>query len=117
MLVESFAIILILLVLSYMFMRSGKIATAVAVLPLTIVPVAYVISRPAASVLGLWLTAMDLLEIRISVVVIGLIITGIILGIISAKITKTMLRRGYLFLCGSFTILITIIMIIRMLNL
>ncbi len=116
MVAESFAIILILWVLSYMFMRNGKVATAVAVLPLTIVPIAFLISKPVALVLNPWLAGMTLTEVRISVVVVGLIITSIILGSISVQISQKVLRRGYLFLCGSFTLIITLIMILRMLN-
>lgn len=116
MVVECFAIILVLLILSYMFMRSGKVATAVSVLPLTVVPIAYLVSKPMASVLARWLTQMTISEIRISIVIVGLIITGIILGSISVKISKKMLRRGYLWLCGSFTIIISVIMIVKILN-
>lgn len=112
---ESLAIIFILLVMSYMFMRNGKVATAVSVLPLMIVPGAYLISGPIATVLAPWLSMMTVPEIRVVIVIIGLIITGIILGIISVQITQKVLRRGYLFLCGSFTIVITIIMMSRLL--
>ncbi len=107
MLVESICIILILTIMVFMFMRSGRKDFALATAPLLIVPFFHTISN----------LIYDLFKISISVNVkagtdvLGLAIAVAIMGIISSKHKTKASRLGYLLISGGFTTLLTIIFI------
>ena len=113
MIFECSAIILVILIMSFMSLKSGKKSGwSIAMLPLILVP--------AGHIAGLWLSApiARLLHITIVAAWIGidlcvLTITCLLLGIISLNIKKARLRICYLSMCGLFSALLTCVLIVR----
>ena len=113
---ECTAIIVIILLIAGIVVRKGKSGTALAILPLAIVPFAYIISGYVAQFINIWQAPDIYIHMSIGVVMIGALIAGILLGMIAGHITDKANRRGYLLLCGGFTIALTIIMILRIIG-
>ncbi len=113
MIFECSAIILVLLIMSFMSLKSGKKSGwSIAMLPLILVP--------AGHIAGLWLSApiARLLHITVIAAWIGidlcvLTLTCLLLGIISLNIKSARLRVGYLSVCGLFSALLTCVLIVR----
>ena len=110
---ECSAIILVILLMSFMsFKRGKKSGWSIAMLPLLLVP--------AGLISGLWLSApiARLLHITVVTAWIGinlcvLTLTCLLLGIISLNIKSARLRIGYLSVCGLFSALLTCVLIVR----
>ncbi|KAF5029871.1 hypothetical protein DSECCO2_644060 [anaerobic digester metagenome] len=113
MIFECSAIILVILIMSFMSLKSGKKSGwSIAMLPLILVP--------AGHIAGLWLSApiARLLHITVIAAWIGidlcvLTVTCLLLGIISLNIKSSRLRIGYLSVCGLFSALLTCVLIVR----
>ncbi|WMJ84560.1 hypothetical protein ACS3UN_06575 [Oscillospiraceae bacterium LTW-04] len=111
MIFECSAIILVILIMSFMSLGK-KSAWSIAMLPLLLVP--------AGHIAGLWLSEpiAGLLHITVVAAWIGidlcvLTLTCVLLGIISLNIKSTRLRVGYLSVCGLFSALLTCVLIVR----
>ena len=107
-LVESIAIIAVIGIYAYMTARSGKRSLALAVLPLVIVPLFHLLSQPVSSLLAA-VAQRD--NIRAVIDVIGLALTCLLLGIFSGWFSSKRLRKGYLFICGGFSCILTCVFI------
>lgn len=113
MIFECSAIILVILIMSFMSLKSGKKSGwSIAMLPLILVPTGHIA--------GLWLSApiSRLLHITVIAAWIGidlcvLTVTCLLLGIISLNIKSARLRIGYLSVCGLFSALLTCVLIVR----
>lgn len=113
MIFECSAIILVILIMSFMSLKTGKkTGWSIAMLPLILVP--------AGHIAGLWLSApiARLLHITVTAAWIGidlcvLTLTCLLLGIISLNIKSGRLRIGYLSVCGLFSALLTCVLIVR----
>ncbi len=115
MLAECWAIVLIVLIMSYVFLRMGKQAIALSVLPLVILPLGHIIARRAGILLS-QLLPIAAQEGRIFVDVVALVLGVSIIGAIAHKIKDVLFRRMYVFLCGGFSIILACIMISRILH-
>lgn len=107
MLVESICIILILLIMIFVLIRSGRKDYVLTTLPLLIVPF-------FNTVLSLIDDAMSLLvsvNVKVAVDILGLAITVAIMGWISGHFKTKKSRFAYLITCGGFTTILTIIFI------
>ncbi|MFV0497852.1 MAG: hypothetical protein ACK5L0_06785 [Candidatus Fimivivens sp.] len=111
MIFECSAIILVILVMSFMSLGK-KSAWSIAMLPLLLVP--------AGHMAGLWLSQpiAELLHITTVAAWIGidlciLTVTCVLLGIISLNIKRTRQRIAYLTVCGLFAALLTCVLIVR----
>lgn len=113
MIFECSAIILVILVMSFMSLRSGKKAGwSIALLPLILVPAGHIAS------LWLYLPLARLLHItvvaaRIGIDLCALTVTCLLLGGIALNIKNSRLRFGYLVVCGLFSALLTCVLIVR----
>lgn len=109
--VESAAIVVILLIMAYMFVRSGRPAAAVVVLPLTVLPIFNLAAGPVARWLAPYIASMDVFDVRLIALILGLCLTCILLGFLGAKIHAKVARRAYLLLCGGYSLILACTMI------
>ena len=111
MVVECWAILLIILVMSYMYSRAGRRNFGVAILPLTFVPFAHLIGGP----LSRFLSDRTLLSypntIQISIDVLAVVVSCLIFGAFSRTVQKKSSRMAYLFLCAGFTVVLAWVLI------
>lgn len=107
---ECSAIILVILVMSFMTLRAGQPGNAVGCLPLVIVPAFHIISAKLASML-VKLTGLEPPVLRAAVGIFGLMIACILLGVISLQVKKKRVRVGYLVISGGFCAVLTCVLI------
>ena len=113
MIFECSAIILVILILSFMSLKGGKKhGWSIAMLPLILVP--------AGHMAGLWLCVPIARLLHITVVAAWIMIdlcvlaiTCLLLGGIALNIKNARLRVGYLSVCGLFSALLTCVLIVR----
>lgn len=114
MIFECSAIILIILILSVLILKSGnKSGWGVAVLPLLVVP--------SGHIAGQWLVEpiSRLIRTDLSVAWAGfeiftLAVACLLLGLIASQIKSKRARLAYLIVCGSFSVLLTCVLLVRM---
>lgn len=110
MIVECIAIVLIVLLISFTFLRAKRANYAMVTLPLIIVPVSYIVGFLAAYFfikdLGTKMVVMMFADL------LGLIIACIILGAFSFKIPSKRARLSYLFISGGFLVILSILLLI-----
>ncbi|MEA5010714.1 MAG: hypothetical protein VB100_03215 [Angelakisella sp.] len=114
MFLECGVVLLLSLILSYLFIRSGKRATGVAVLPLVVLPVFNMFGQAFSYQLAK-LGFLGALEWQVLFVFIGLLLGGTLLGLISLNIKRSKARQVYLVLCGGFTVLFAFTIIVNIL--
>ena len=107
MLVESICIILILVIMMFLFIRSGRKDYAVATAPLLIVPFFHTITNVVWEIVKL---PYDV-NLMASVDVVGLAIAVAMMGFMSSKYKTKATRYGYLLVSVGFTAIMTIILI------
>ena len=112
MFLECGVVVLLSLILSYLFVRSGKRATGIAVLPLIVLPLFNMAGQAFSSQLAK-LGILGVLEWQVLFVFLGLLIGGTLLGLISLNLKRTKTRQVYLILCGGFTVLFAFTIIIN----
>lgn len=103
MVTESIVVIVLTLVLSYLYVRRGKRAIAISILPLAVLPLFCIAGYLLRNRLPMSLLPAG--QWGILFVMVGLLAGGSLFGSISRNIQKTSVRRMYLLLCGGFTIL------------
>lgn len=105
MVVESFAIILVILLMAFIYLRSGKKNYGLAVLPLALVPFAngsfIVITDSVVPISG------TLAICYMIVAVLALVVSCILYGLLSKNLIGKIAQRVYLCLCGGFTVILT----------
>lgn len=116
MVAECTAIIAIILLIFAICVRKGKLGTGLAILPLGIVPLFYLVSGHIATFINIWQTPDVYLHMRIGVITVGALLAGMLMGFIAGRITHKANRRAYLVLCGGFTVVLFIIMIVRVIG-
>lgn len=107
MLVEAICITLILAIMVFMFLRSGRKDYAIATVPLLIVPIFHTVSNLIYDVFKIAISV----NVKAAVDVVGLAIAVAIMGFISSKYKTKASRFGYLLVSGGFTVILTIIFI------
>ena len=111
MLIESCAIIVILLVMAWMFAHTGHAALAVAVLPLVVLPVFNLAAVPVSAVLAPTIPTMGVPEVSLITDLLGLAVTCVLLGLIATRIRSAKYRRAYLVVCCGYSLLLGCAMI------
>lgn len=108
--IECWVIIAILLMVAYMFMRTGRKGPALATLPLAIVPFVHILSGYPARLLS---NALNLPYpyLKMSFAVLAVVISCTIFGAISRKIPAKAVRRVYLGMCIGFSLILTLVLI------
>ena len=103
MLIESIAILVIVLIISYIILRKGKPNLSMSILPLTFTPAMYFISIPIADLFN-DLFNWEINTIRIFLIFISALIASLVFGILSSKIKKKSFKTYYNVLCTGFTV-------------
>lgn len=116
MIVECWAIIIIILAMCVIFMRANKANYALGTLPLVMVPFGRIFSGPLARWLHrLW--GLPATEVRVAIIAVMLVLSCIFYGVLSGTIHAKRSRISYLCLCGGFSIILSIVMILNILHL
>lgn len=110
MILESTAIIMVILVMCFMMLRSGRRGYALVTLPLVIVPATHMSSSRIALLLEK-LLPYDYMFLRIGVDVLGLVLSCVIFAVLSAGIRHKRTRLVFLLMCGGFSVILTSVLI------
>ncbi len=113
MILESTAIIMVILVMSFMMLRSGRRGYALVTLPLVIVPVTHISSSRIAIILST-LLPYDFVSLRVGVDILGLVLSCVIFAVLSAGIRHKRTRLIFLIMCGGFSVILTSVLISSM---
>ena len=106
MVAECFAIIIIVLAICLIYLRAGRAAYAIAVIPLAFVPAVHLLAQ-ALSKQAQKLLPLTALEIHIAADLLAALIACLCFGIFSTRFTDKGNRRAYLITCAAFTIIFT----------
>lgn len=112
--IECIAICAVLAIMIFMIARTGRQTTALAFLPLLIVPISYLLSNPVSSMLAAVLP-LGRAFIAIGVTVLGLVIGCVLFGMLCGNFPTRRMRRIYLFMCGGFSTILTVVLIFNLL--
>ena len=112
MLTESFVLVALVLVMSYLTLRSGRRGTALVLLPLVIVPGVNLLAYGLAPQLDKLSEAMGPNHWRVLLVMLGLAVTMGLVGAISRNIKRKGPRRAYMLLCGGFTLIFSFMILV-----
>lgn len=105
MLVESIAITCILVVMVFIFLRAGKKQYAVATAPLLVVPFMNVLYNVASEYLKMPIN----IQTQMLVLIISLAVAVLLIGFLANAIKAKKYKLVYIFTCGGFTTLLTVI--------
>lgn len=111
MVVECWAIIAVISLVAFTFFRRRKMDFGIAVLPLLLVPLVHLVGGPLSVMLGGMGLPWDPRFIRTAIDVIGLMVACFLFGGLSRNIKGKKARRGYIMLCGSFTVILTLVLL------
>lgn len=113
MLIESVAIIVVITTLIFMMVRAGRRDTATAVLPLLIVPAAYLFSVPVSHLLrGL----MPRTLVGLVVTLVGLVVACVLFGSLCGNFATRRVRRVYLLMCSGFSTILALVLVLDLLK-
>lgn len=113
MLTESVILAALVLVMYYLTLRSGRRGIALVLLPLLIVPGMNLLGYGLAPQLDKVTSALGPDHWRILFVLGGLAATMCLVGGISRNIRRKGFRRGYLFLCGGFSMIFSFLILVN----
>ena len=115
MLFACWAIVIVMALMSFVFLRAGKKEYALANLPLAMVPFVHIFSRLLAD----WadpfipLTAP---EIRVAIDLTVALISCLLIGITSRAIPERRTRNGFSLACTGFTVILTLVLVVNILK-
>ena len=104
MLTESVVVVILTPVIAYLYLRRGQRGYALAVLPVGVLPLVYLMGCVLCGHLGP-LTPLTDLQWQVLFLFLGLAAGAICEGVVSYNIKRASARRGYIILCGGFTAL------------
>lgn len=111
MIVECWAIILVITAMAGAFLKTGRRTYAVMSLPLLIVPFSYLISGPVSRLwMGIFPTRAAAFP-SLCVMTLGLMVACFLCGGLSRNIPSTKARRAYIVCCGIFQIVLTLVLV------
>ena len=111
MFVPSVAIILIILLIAVVYARRVNARLAVGVIPLTIVPISYILSRPLAGLIGTMFTNTPRAVLQVLVLLTGLAICCMLLGFYTLSFKNKSTKQLYIAVLGGFSLALTFVYI------
>lgn len=108
MVTESVALLILVLILSYFTMRTGRKASAVAILPLGVMPAVQVLGYIVVYQFGMQAALSGQMWYLLFLFV-GLLCAGALLSYISCKIRSKKARRGYFLIFGGFILVFALL--------
>lgn len=112
MIVECISIIAVISMIFFVFVKAKKFHSGLSVLPLLITPAMHLASKP----LSLFFRSsfgIDKNYTTITVHIVSLVLCGIIFGIISKNFKEKSSKLSYLILCGLYTVILTVVLILN----
>ena len=113
---ECGATIVLVLAFSFICLRSRRKDFAIAIIPLIILPAIHIGGIYLSRLLSSFLPFSSF-EVHIFMDIMALLVACILFGLNSGRFTQTPVRRGYLWICGGFTLLFAWILVSRILHL
>lgn len=114
MLFACWSIVIVLGAMFFVFMRAGKKEYAVAILPLLIVPLMHIVSGPVARWFSHFLPLTSV-EIRVALDLTAGLISCLLIGVSSRRITASRSRTVFSFFCSGFIIILALVLVINVL--
>ena len=111
MIIECFAIILLILAISMLYFRTGKKETGISIFPLLTVPVAHIISFMLSKRIAGLINA-ETATVAIVIHIAALVISAILIGIFADNYDKKY-RKLYLAIAGAFCFVLSCILIVN----
>lgn len=113
MVIECWAIIIVLIAVVFIFVRSGKSNYALGILPLVLVPLFHIIGYPAARLVEkLWGVARG--QTHTAIDIFALIVACIIVALVSGSIPSKKARSVFIVTCGGFMLILSWILILNL---
>ena len=112
MLIECFAIVLLIFAIFILYLRTGKKKTGISILPLVTVPVAHIISFVVSHKIA-YLFNIDDLTVGIIIHIAALVISAILIGLFADNYYKKY-RKLYLVISGAFCFILSCILIVNL---
>ena len=107
---ECCAIVIIILIMCFMVLRTGRSRTAIMLLPLVIVPFTYIISGPIASFIAT-LLIVNPVKIKIIINILALVIATLLFSGLSPNIKTKVPRYAYWAFCLVFTVILELVLL------
>lgn len=111
MLVECWVIVILICAMAVIFIRRGAPQQGVAILPLVLVPLSYLVAGPLSRVLDPLFPTLSFALFRISITLVGLVIACVLFGLLAGNMGGKASRRVYMILCGGFSVILCIVLI------
>ena len=109
--VECWVIIVLILAMAVIIMRRGTPRQGVSILPLALVPFGYLIAGPISRWLDGFFPSISSDLFRVSFTLIALVFACVLFGMLAGNMGGKATRRVYMFLCGGFSVILTIVLI------
>ena len=113
MIIECWAIIVIIICMVIIFLRAKRKDYAFGIIPLMLVPFIHAVGSPIANVLTKVLP-WQIQDIRLSLDISALVVTGMLLGYLAMNFKSKKIRRTFLVMCGGFSIILACVLIFKM---
>jgi CHASE2 domain-containing sensor protein len=110
MVMECSAMVVIIGVVAYSTMRSGRYFFAVGIMPLALVPIVHLMGRSISRALSA-VTPLSRPMAWIAADIAALVVACILFGILSLNFEGKKQRLYYLIVCGGFSLVLTCVMI------
>ncbi|MDY4192170.1 MAG: hypothetical protein SOX72_08160 [Oscillospiraceae bacterium] len=111
MVVECWAIVIIIAVMAYIMARKGRAGAAVATLPLVLVPFCHIIAPFLAGTLDSWFQSLSYNLFYAGVMTTGLVVSCVLYGMLAGNMGKKKSRRAYVLLCSGFSAILTLVLL------
>ena len=109
--VECWVIIVLILAMAVIIMRRGTPRQGVSILPLALVPFGYLIAGPISRWLEGFFPSIRSDLFRVSFTLIALVFASVLFGMLAGNMGGKATRRVYMFLCGGFSVILSIVLI------
>ncbi|MDD3192602.1 MAG: hypothetical protein PHE47_01890 [Oscillospiraceae bacterium] len=111
MIVECWVIVILILAMTVIIIRRGTFSQGIAILPLALVPFGYVIAGPISRWMDGIFPSISSDLFRVSFTLIALVIACVLFGMLSGNMGGKAARRAYMFLCGGFSVVLSIVLV------
>ena len=109
--VECWVIIVLILAMAVIIMRRGTPRQGVSILPLALVPFGYLIAGPISRWLDGFFPSISSDLFRVSFTLIALVFACVLFCMLAGNMGGKATRRVYMFLCGGFSVILSIVLI------
>lgn len=111
MIIESIAIIVLIVILIFMIARTGRQSAALCLLPLLCVPLFYMVGIPVSGLLANTLQGLGRPVSLISITVLGLVVGCALFGMLCGNFRTRRAKQGYLVMCCGFSAALAMVLI------